>query len=361
MNQEIISLLKAAVECSVFINPTEPGLSYEEILEFGKRSGYQDGEINDAVPHAGEPQSHLRRIIPDPMSRASWVFLSREEPDFRNFAAFDFVVSELNDRVKADGMKNAQIQRNLVVERALAKGISRGDIELAITYQVLADQLTEKDGILRFPHNGGVRQLPSEQLSSLSHRHILQRPARARAYPIVKDIIERRTDGRPKAIEPLDAFAEELSKLGYGAFRLWWTQTVAELRHGNAHSSPVSVSVLAGALVEGSLTFVVKHARNLNLGVFRSKSFDGEPRTWKIDELVASAASGSDSAILDTQAKIRAQTLIRTRQRIHAGRMLHDFPQGVPDIRPEEARDAKATAEQVVRQVLDWLWRFPPA
>jgi hypothetical protein len=118
---------------------------------------------------------------------------------------------------------------------------------------------------------------------------------------------------------------------------------------------------LAGALVEGSLTFVVKHARNLNLGVFRSKSFDGEPRTWKIDELVASAASGSDSAILDTQAKIRAQTLIRTRQRIHAGRMLHDFPQGVPDIRPEEARDAKATAEQVVRQVLDWLWRFPPA
>ena len=119
--------------------------------------------------------------------------------------------------------------------------------------------------------------------------------------------------------------------------------------------------MLAAALVEGALTFVVKHARGRGLAVFRSPDFDKDPRAWKIDDLVTSAASGSEAAILDMQTKSRTETLIRTRQRIHAGRMLSDFPTGVPDIRPEEARDAKATAEQVVRRVLDWLQKFPPA
>ena len=49
MNQEIIKFLEAAVECSVFLNPTEPGLSYEEILEVGKRAGFQAGEVGDAA------------------------------------------------------------------------------------------------------------------------------------------------------------------------------------------------------------------------------------------------------------------------------------------------------------------------
>jgi hypothetical protein len=362
MNQEIINLLKAAVECSVFLNPTEPGLSYQEILEVGKRAGFQDGEVGDAAPHAGEQSPGFGRFIPSQTTRQMWVFLSHEEPEYRNFAAFDFVFSELNARVRADGVRNARVERNFVVEHAMASGISRNEIELAITYQLLAGQLTEKDGVLRFSHNG-VHQLPSQTLeqSNRGYRAPDRKDARARAYPIVKDIIERRTDGRSQSVEPLDAFAEQLDKLGYGAFRLWWKQTVAEVRHGDVQFSPVSVSVLAAALVEGALTFVVKHARKLKLGVFRSSDFDGDPRTWKIDDLVASAASGSDTAILDAQTKNRAEILIRTRQRIHAGRMLSDFPAGVPDIRPEEARDAKATAEQVVRRVLDWLLKFPPA
>jgi hypothetical protein len=363
MNQEIISLLKAALECSVFINPTEPGLSYDEILEVGQRAGYQPGEVQDAALHAGQRPSGYKRFIPDQMTRQTWAIYFKEEPDYRNFAALDFVVSELNDRVRADGMGRAQVERNAVVERARAAGVPPNDIEAAVTYLVLADQFTEKDGVLRFAHNSGVHQLPSATLEQLSQNRqaLMRKPDRARAHPIVKDIIERRTDGRPQQVEPLDAFAEQLDKLKYGAFRLWWTQTVAELRRGDAQSAPVSVCVLAAALVEGALTFVVRHARNSNLGVFRSKNFDGDPRTWKIDELVASAASGSDTAILDLATKNRAELLIKTRQRIHAGRMLSDFPSGVPDLRPEEARDAKTTAELVVRRVLDWLGRFPPA
>jgi len=39
--------------------------------------------------------------------------------------------------------------------------------------------------------------------------------------------------------------------------------------------------------------------------------------------------------------------------------MLSEFPGGPSDLRPEEARDAKSTADLVVRRVLDWLQKYP--
>lgn len=357
-NQEIISLLNAAAECSVFISPTDPGLTYDELKEVGSRLGMQDGEFHDALHSATSSRMGSKRFFPQQQAISSWVFNFREEPDYRNPGAFDFVVSELNDRVRADGKQLAQIQHQVVVERAVSKGILRHDIELAITYQVMSGQLTEDQGILRFPHQNGVRALPSSQLVA-DGRQVMPKRERARVYPIVKDIIDRRVDGRSQHAEPFDDFADQLDRLGYGPFRLWWTQTVGELRRIEPSSAPVSANVLAAALVEGALTFVVRHARKLDLAVFKSKDFDREPRSWKIDDLVNSAASGGEAAALNPQTKSRVETLIRTRQRIHAGRMLTDFPQGVPDLRPEEARDAKATAEQAIRCVLDWLQKYP--
>jgi hypothetical protein len=269
----------------------------------------------------------------------------------------DLVFDELNLRLRSEGEARAEIERSVLVERAVAKRIQRHNIEVAITWLVMAKQLVEKDNMLRFAHRGAtVRQLPSATRGI--HRHRDSKPHKARAYPLVKDVIARRVDGRPQHAEPLDAFAEELEKLGYRQFRMWWMQTVSELRQSNPSSTPVAVAVLAAALVEGALTFIVKHARAN--GQFQSRDYEREPRTWKIDDLVASAASGGPSAILDLQSKARAETLIRTRQRIHAGRMLSDYPAGPPDLRPDEARDAKSGADQVVRAVLDWLQKNPP-
>ena len=107
------------------------------MLEVGKRAGYQAGEVEDAVSRAGEHYPHSNKLITDWNTRQAWWHCTKEEPDYRNFPAFDFVVSALNDRVRADGMRNAQVDRKLVVERAIASGHSRNDIEAAITYQVL--------------------------------------------------------------------------------------------------------------------------------------------------------------------------------------------------------------------------------
>ncbi|MCC8955040.1 hypothetical protein H8B02_16810 [Bradyrhizobium sp. Pear77] len=355
MNQQLIEFLKNALECSVLIAPLSPGLSFQELGEIGRRAGYQDGEINDALRHVGVGRAGTRLLIPSPQETSFWRFYFHEDPDYRNFDAFDFVVTELNGLVRSEGIAKAAIERRVLVERAIAAGLARDDVQVAITWQVMAGQLLDADGIIKFANSTGVQQLPSVQLGFHPQRQ--RRPHRERAYGLVKDIIARRTDGRPKHVEPLSAFADELDKLGYAPFRLWWTHTCAELRVLDPGLAPVAASVLAAALVEGALTFVMRHARKN--GQFLSPDYERDPQTWKIEKLVASAASGGPSAILDLSTKAQAEILIRNRQRIHAGRMLSDYPGGPLDVRPDEARAAKATAELVVRAVLDWLQRIP--
>jgi hypothetical protein len=353
----VAEFLRTALECSVYLAPLEPGLSREELFEVGNRASYLGGEIGDALPSVATRQfGRNTRLVPeaDPM----WPhFQWRQAPEYRNIEAFDFVYSQMNALIKAEGKQNARIDRSVLVDRAVAANIPRVDMEAAITISVMCEQLVEKDGILTSKWGLVYEPLPSAQ--PLVHQPIGKREVRERAYSIVKDVIARRTDGRPKHTEPLDEFPEALNRLGYGHFRLWWVQIVAELRQANSQTAPVSFLVLAAALVEGALTFVVAHARKKNLSVFRSSDFEGEPHRWKLDKLIASA-SGGDAAILDEPTRYRATTLATARQRIHAGRMLADYPAGVPDLKPEQAREGKATAEQVVRRVIDWLEKNPP-
>ena len=138
------------IECSVFVAPLEPGLSYEEPIEVGKRANYQQGEVGDALRFVTTQHFGTKRLLPDHGTAASWAFFTREEPDYRNFDAFDFVISELNALARAAGAASALMQRSVMVERAVAKGIPRHDVEVAITYQVMADILVER-GAARFP------------------------------------------------------------------------------------------------------------------------------------------------------------------------------------------------------------------
>lgn len=359
--EKVRTYIREALECSVFISPQQPGLTFEEIREVGARLGYQPGEIGDAMTR--ESLRSFGRgsqlISPSQHTAINWKFFIPEEPEYRNFEAFDFVVSEFIALAKSLGAARAHIDRTTLVERACTNGLDRNDIEVAITIQLLSQYLSEKDGTLRVTHGVVGHPLPSEQVRSIGYK--TRRDTRAQILPIVRDIISRRADGRPKHSEPFDAFAEQMDRLGYKVFRLWWSQTVAELRRSDAQTASVSICVLAAALVEGALTFVVKHARSLQLGPFRSSDFDRDPKYWRIDDLISSAATGGEAGILDSAIRVRADALIRSRQRIHAGRMLSDYPAGVPDLRPEEARDAKQTAELVVRRVLDWLEKYPPS
>ena len=363
--QETVRFVQDALECSIYLSPADPGLTYEEIHEVGSRAELGAGEIDDTLKTISPEHNKSRppKLLPNSGTLgALGLFTLQKLPEYRNIEAFRFLYSQLNAAVKDQGADNAQLSRSVIVARAVAAGLAEIHIQAAIAICAFSRQAVV-DGDRVAPARGWrYEQLPTQ------HRSVTTAPlsqnrfseARERAYAITKDIIERRTDARPKNAQPLDAFAEALNHVGYGHFRLWWTQTVEELKRTEPNASPLSALVLAAALVEGSLTFVVKHARTLGLGVFRSSDFAREPQTWKIDDLIASAARGGDDAIFGELTRSSARKLVDTRQRIHAGRMLSEFPTGVPDLRPEEARAATATAEEVVRCVLDWLEKHPP-
>jgi hypothetical protein len=171
-------------------------------------------------------------------------FSTPEEPDWRNLKAFQFVFEELGASVRANGARNAKIERSVVVERGAVRELPRNDVQAAITVMILGGLLNETDGILSFlPGREGFAP-PSAQLAQQpAGRAPIRKEARARAYPLVKDVIERRADGRPKSAEPFEAFAEALESLGYGAFRMWWTQMLAELRQASSQTSSVTTTV----------------------------------------------------------------------------------------------------------------------
>jgi hypothetical protein len=357
--QHVAKLIQGALECSLVFAPREPGLTYQELLEVGRRCGLKDGEMNDVLVRANNYAEGSRRLLPDKGTLE--LFIIREDPELRNYDALDFVLTEMNHQIAEAGGRAARLDRDVLVERGASRDLPRNDIDAAITLLVWSELWVEKGGVLSSRHGNAYKPLPTEQRDQPgAHRQVYRREARAQAYAAVQDVIARRTEGRAAHAEPLDAFAEQLDRLGYSKLRLWWTLMVRELRQMQPESAPVATCVMAAALMEGCLTFVVRHARDNDLPVFRRSEFDRDPKTWKIDDLVASAASGGDGAILDQQVRVRADQLVRTRQRIHAGRMLSDFPQGPPDLKPEEARDAKATADLIVRAVLDWLQQFPP-
>lgn len=356
-----VAFLKACLECSVYISPTDPGLTYAEIVEAGSRANLQPGEISDAMHQLTGSAGVGGRLMPDPGDVVlCLMFTYPEEPDYRNPQAFDFVFEEMHQAARAYGAQNARLERSVIVERGVAAGLQRNDLQVAITMMVLNGILLEQDGVLRYARGREGYASPSaQQAQQRQHVQPRRNEIRRQAYAAVKDIVARRTDGRPKSAEPFEAFADALDCLGYSRFRLWWRQMVAELRQASTQTAPVTATVLSAALVEGALTFVVKHARGLGLGVMGSKTFEDSPTKWRLEDLLASAGYGNDAAILDKATQTRAGNLIQARQRIHAGRMLGEFPDGPPDLHPEKARDALLTAELVVRSIVEWLQRYP--
>ena len=361
--QKVVKFVRTAVECSVYLAPTAPGLTREEIYEAGKRLGFQDGEIGDALtPNVVVLSRGSSKMLPAMLGLWSHFGGPGDNPDYRNPHAFDFVYAELQGATRSVGARNARLDRAVLVSRAIASGLPEVDVEAAITILVLDGHILEQNGAISFIHGRETYATPSQQLRNASALYRQPKDEeRARIYEVVKDVLRRRSDGRRGEAEPFDAFTDELEQLGYKHFQAWWTQLVAELRRGDTNLSPVAVSVLSAALVEGALTFVVKHARSLGVAAMASKDFDRPPRTWKIDDLVKSAAMGQGDAILDDAARVRANELIRIRQRIHAGGLMSEMPLAIPDLRPEEAREARDTANLIVRRILDWLEKHPPS
>jgi hypothetical protein len=76
-------------------------------------------------------RSVLPRIVPAEQDTTQWAFFFPEKPEHKDYAALDFVVGELNLLLRSEGETRAQIEHTVLVERAVAKGIQRHNIEAA--------------------------------------------------------------------------------------------------------------------------------------------------------------------------------------------------------------------------------------
>src|SRR5580692_1714112 len=115
--QKLVEFVQAALECSIHLSPRDPGLTREELFEIGKRVDFEEGEIADALPSAGA-QARLGNAKLKPHNRVtSSEFHFHEEPDYRNVAAFDLVVEQLQALARSHGAANAQLDRSVIVER----------------------------------------------------------------------------------------------------------------------------------------------------------------------------------------------------------------------------------------------------
>ncbi len=358
---EIHKFINAAVEASIYVNPTDHGLTPSEVFEVGRGAGFLDGELRDAVNNMlqfgglGTNDGRLR-LVSDPSFQLA-DFILELDPEFRNVKAFQFVAMRFRELARQFGMSEAKANRASLVAQGIEAGFSQNEIEVAVEMSLLVGRLNEENGVLAVPPQALNYALPEQQVAGRAGRPLkVQRPEMSRAMPLVKDVVSRRTDGRPSAREPLDAFQAELPKLGAGQFMAWWIQTVSEFRTTDPLTMPTCACVLAAGLAEAALCFVVRPARAAT-GAFDRLTLD-EPKTWRFEQLLAGARHGDDP-IIDDALLARGRSLNVIRQRIHAGRLLAgDFGAQI-DTRPEEAREARITAESIVRRILDWRARHP--
>lgn len=356
---DINDFVITALEASIIAAPRDHGLSRDELLEVGKRLGFKQGELNDAIARSQignpwGPRLRIQKLTPMPQ-RLSTNFFWESVPELRDIHSFDFVRGDLQELAREVGEANARRPRDTLVQRGVDRGLKREALELAVTLFVLQGTFEEKDGAVGHAQHALYGPLASQQVQDMSSRTPIDKRMLAAAVPLVRDVIARRTDGRPAAAEPLDAFAEALAELGHERFRAWWVQTRTELRSVDPIQQPVAATVLAASLAEAALSFVVPRAKAA--GLMKRIELDNA-KGWRFNELVTGAKSGDPNtpSMLDERTVTRCLDLNQARQRIHAGFLIDAVPTGpIPELKPEQPRDALHTTELLVRKVIEWL------
>ena len=282
---DVRSFVSAALCATVYLVPRDIGLTRDELFEVARRAGYRDGEVGDSLRgvamRLGQPKIRPSRDI-GRVGLGFSDFNMSYKPDYRKIDAFQFVRVELHELARDVGQAAARLDRDVLVARGVANGLAGLDVDIAITCYLLDEVFDEKDGTIGHANAGWG--MPSQQHGASNHEMPL--PHLAKAYPIVRDVIERRVDKRPLAIEPLDAFETVLAQLGHDRFRAWWVQTRQELRRANLPTQPTTVLLLAASLAEASLSFVVRTAQQH--GLMKRLTLD-EARTWKFKDLIGGA------------------------------------------------------------------------
>lgn len=357
-NEQLITTL---LEATIYESPTDPGLSFDELISICQTFDKGKGELTDSLnslerSEKVEWKGIRRGLTVEGAFQLDGFALFPFEPDPRNPKAFDLVVRELKEIGRHEGRARARADEGALIAKASAQGIDRKDVEVAIVLLLLTGHLIrESETVLRLPETRYDYPTASEQLAQ-SRPGKRERALLRKVMPLVRDAIGRRSDGRPASPDPVLAFAAELPILGFPHFGLWWEQTVAEWRQASGATTPTTVAVFSAALAEAALAFVSSRAQSV--GAMTHK-FNGPPTAWRFNQLLKSAKTGP-TPILDDALVARGLKLDALRQRIHAGHWVDPIVSGpMPDINAEVAEESRRTLKVLLRAILDWLQQHP--
>lgn len=150
--QKVQNFVRRAIEASVYSDPSDFGLTQQELIDVGSQLGFGAGEIRDTLRSAtvGVVVYNGERWLPDTVVSLGLIdFSSMWQADPRNPKAFQFVLDEFESLAREEGAANAKIDRASLLERGEAQGYSKGDLELAITaYKCFGMLTVDEDGVL---------------------------------------------------------------------------------------------------------------------------------------------------------------------------------------------------------------------
>lgn len=350
--QKVQKTVLTAIEASIYETPTDWGLTPDEVVEAGRATGLEEGEIRDAlhyvlqaghVEHSGAGQ-RLRLASQAVHLLDMMDFFVERDSDRREIRAFQFIYDFFAERARKLGRARALATRTELIGQGAAAGLKGKDVEVAVEVLLLGGVLVQQaNSVLGF---AGSYASPKTQREH--HRPAIRRSEELPGvHAAVRDILARRRDGRPSAAEPMVAFTEVVARLGHTRFVTWWEHLREELSLADIHQ-PTTTIVTCAALAEGALALVAVRAREKGLWT----SLPDGPRNWKLDALLKAAQSGVPPTLKDAEGA-RGRMLNQSRQRIHAGRLLED-PTLTVDWKPDEAREARTTLDMLLRRIIDW-------
>jgi hypothetical protein len=355
----ITDIAHHALEATIYLQPTDVGLSIDELVTvcLAVQTDLFDKEVRtgiDTAYRAGNMEQCKRGLRLKARYDLGDDYLWEREPEYRNFAAIDHVFDSIRLRARQEGRDDVGVLAETILATGEGQGLTRHDLHVAIEWlRVMKTVQIAPDGLVTFCR-GSIHTQPRAYGGErrAARQKIPRKPTFVATYAAVKDTLARRTDGRPPAAEPLQAFGLLIGKLGHPSLATWWTQAVAELKASSV--LPAAHGVLSWALCEAALIITLDAAERGGL----STGFTGERRRWAADRLVA--AKVVDDRLLPVPVAEAALRLNGIRQRIHVGRILDDPGKySHSDTRPEEVREAIATVDKTVRAVLDWIERHP--
>lgn len=352
---QILRTVIDALTATFFISPRDHGLSFAELLELGKSHDFRHGELLDAVNGASEHTlqgGHSRYKLGDNYILDLVNFHGYSEDDLRSIDCFEYVWKYLHELDRDAGRGKGRVNRGILIQDGCDKALPKDGIETAIGIYLHFDMLKLVDEDIQNGKLSSWGDGPKSQLAAGDSR-LNRRSGAKKLLSEVRDIILRRTDGRPLSKEPIEAFLEALDSLGLSNLKSWWNAIASDLRRASPDTAPTSVIVLSAALGEAALCAVGQRAR-CEGDSMKGMDWD-KPKTWKFESLIHAAKRGQ-APIFDGTLGARAIRLNELRQRIHAGRFwLPDHRVGRFDLRPDEAREAQETLDQLLRCLLIWL------